>query len=78
VQKLSVSVKQLLAFSLVGLVVLAAAGLLITETPGGPETDAASYYLLAVGIGLVALILGGIAFMFTRRDRGRTRDADGR
>jgi hypothetical protein len=50
---------------------LSAFGLWVTESRGGPETDAASFYLLAVGIALAMVVVGGLAFMFTRRTRPR-------
>jgi hypothetical protein len=65
--------KRLLLLALPTLAALAAFGLWVTESSGGPETDVASFYLLALAIGLVAAVVGGVAFMFTRRDRGRSR-----
>lgn len=61
--------KRLLLLALPTLVALMAFGLWVTESPGGPETDVASFYLLALAIGLGVAVVGGIAFMFTRRDR---------
>jgi hypothetical protein len=62
-------VKRLFLLALVALAALSAFGLWVTESSGGPETDVASFYLLALGIGLAAAVVGGLVFMFTRRDR---------
>ena len=60
--------KRIFLLAVATILALSAFGLWVTETRGD-ETDLASFYLLAVGVALAAVIVGGVVFMFTRRDR---------
>jgi hypothetical protein len=48
---------------------LCALGLWVTESSGGPETRAGSFYLAAAGIGVLAFVVAGVLLTLARRRR---------
>jgi hypothetical protein len=60
---------RLILLSVVLVVGLCALGLWVTESSGGPETRAGSFYLAAAGIGVLAFVVAGVLLTLARRRR---------
>jgi hypothetical protein len=61
--------KRLIFLSVLVVLALSALGLVVTESSGGPETEGAAFYLVAVGVALVAVTGAGLVYARGRRGR---------